>query len=174
MTQLPRVQAAGRGTASRMNPISTLTGIAHDVLKAPFTLAGSALRLGRSVIGKAQHTAQHEPSPPEPEVEITPDRPVNVTEELGLEVPPGEPQPLGEIKQPSGKLVTVFALGADLDVSETTSNTFELEWPKGSGRLREFPEVDRAEWFELDEARRRLTKGQAGFVDLLVEVLATG
>lgn len=93
------------------------------------------------------------------------------TEELGLEVPAGELQPLGEIKQPSGKRVTVFALNTDLDLRDTHSNTFELEWPKGSGQLAEFPEADRAEWFDLDEARRRLTKGQVGFVDLLLVAL---
>lgn len=119
MTQLPRVQAAGRGTASRMNPISTLTGIAHDVLKAPFTLAGSALRLGRSVIGKSQHepqhtAAQHAPSPPEPEVEITPDRPVNVTEELGL-----DPSPVAKPKRPRKQPTKpVTSIDAEADVSD--------------------------------------------------------
>lgn len=93
------------------------------------------------------------------------------TEELGLDVPAGDTQLLGELRQPSGKRVTIFALNADVDVVGTHSNTFELEWPKGSGQLKEFPEVDRAEWFGLDEARRRLTKGQAGFVDLLVAAI---
>lgn len=92
-------------------------------------------------------------------------------EELGLGVPVGKPVLLGELKQPSGKLVIVFAQPGDLDVTNSVSNTFELEWPKGSGQIKEFPEVDRAEWFDLDEARRRLTKGQVGFIDLLDQQL---
>jgi predicted NUDIX family NTP pyrophosphohydrolase len=93
-------------------------------------------------------------------------------EEIGLGVPAGDPVLLGELKQPSGKVVTVFALHADLSLDGTHSNTFELEWPKGSGRIQEFPEVDRAEWFGLDEARHRLTKGQVGFIDQLEALLA--
>jgi predicted NUDIX family NTP pyrophosphohydrolase len=92
-------------------------------------------------------------------------------EELGLGVPDGDPALLGEIKQPSGKIVTVFVQAGDLDLTGTSSNTFELEWPRGSGQLKEFPEVDRAEWFDLDAARQRLTKGQVGFVGLLEQTL---
>jgi predicted NUDIX family NTP pyrophosphohydrolase len=92
-------------------------------------------------------------------------------EELGLGVPAGDPVWLGELKQPSGKIVTVFVLNADLELEGTNSNTFELEWPRGSGRFQEFPEVDRAEWFGLDEARQRLSKGQVGFIDRLEQRL---
>jgi predicted NUDIX family NTP pyrophosphohydrolase len=72
---------------------------------------------------------------------------------------------LGEIHTPSGKLIRVFAAEGDLDAASTTSNTFELEWPRHSGRMQQFPEVDRAEWFDLDEARRRIAPGQLAFID---------
>ena len=62
-------------------------------------------------------------------------------------------------------------MNAELEIAVVSSNTFELEWPKGSGRIQEFPEVDRAEWFDLDEARARLTKGQVGFLGLLRDVV---
>ena len=92
-------------------------------------------------------------------------------EELGLPVPAGVPRELGAIRQPSGKVITAYALGADLDLAGFHSNTFEIEWPKGSGTLAVFPEVDRARWFELAEARTRLLPGQLGFLDLLVDLL---
>ncbi len=66
------------------------------------------------------------------------------TEETGLTVPPGEPVELGEVRQAGGKVVRAWALEADVDVSEITSNTFDLEWPRGSGKTQQFPEVDRA------------------------------
>jgi len=90
-------------------------------------------------------------------------------EEVGLDPPPGEPTPLGERRQPSGKWVTVWALAGDLDVTLATSNTFEMEWPRGSGAVREFPEVDRVEWMPLAVARRKLLKGQVPFLDALKE-----
>jgi predicted NUDIX family NTP pyrophosphohydrolase len=88
-------------------------------------------------------------------------------EELGLKVPAGEPLALGSAKQASGKLVTVWALEADLDVTDIRSNTFELQWPRGSGQIVRFPEVDRAGWFDLDTAAVKLVKGQVVFLDLL-------
>jgi predicted NUDIX family NTP pyrophosphohydrolase len=94
-------------------------------------------------------------------------------EELGLAVPAGELLPLGEVKQAGGKVVTCFALAADLDLKGFVSNEFSMQWPPGSGRQRMFPEVDQAEWFALDEARRRLLAGQLPFLDRLVEALAT-
>jgi predicted NUDIX family NTP pyrophosphohydrolase len=90
-------------------------------------------------------------------------------EELGLPAPPGTAHDLGELRQRSGKLVRVWALEADLDVSEIHSNTFELESPRGSGKLARFPEVDRAEWFEVGPAREKLVSGQVPFVDRLLE-----
>ena len=71
----------------------------------------------------------------------------------------------------SGKVITAWALEGDLDVTSVRSNTFETEWPPRSGRRQEFPEVDRAEWFEPDEARRRLNPAQAIFVDRLDQYL---
>jgi predicted NUDIX family NTP pyrophosphohydrolase len=94
-------------------------------------------------------------------------------EEIG-QAPPeeGEPEWLGELRQPSGKVVSAWAMEGDLDVSEVRSNTFEMEWPPRSGRTQEFPEVDRAGWFGLEEARRRILTGQLGFLDRLEERFA--
>jgi predicted NUDIX family NTP pyrophosphohydrolase len=89
-------------------------------------------------------------------------------EELGLPVPPGPRVDFGPLKQPSGKVVTAFAVRGDLDVTDARSNTFELEWPKGSGRTREFPEVDRVAWFPVAQARTKLLKGQRAFLDQLM------
>jgi predicted NUDIX family NTP pyrophosphohydrolase len=92
----------------------------------------------------------------------------------------GQPPPdhsdaewLGEQRQPSGKVVSVWAIEGDVDVSEVRSNTFEMEWPPRSGRTREFPEVDRADWFDLDQARRKLLRGQVGFLDRISELSET-
>jgi predicted NUDIX family NTP pyrophosphohydrolase len=89
-------------------------------------------------------------------------------EEIGLPVPSGPRIDFGALKQPSGKVVTAFAVRGDLDITEARSNTFELEWPKGSGRMREFPEVDRVGWFPVAQARTKLLKGQRAFLDLLM------
>lgn len=67
-----------------------------------------------------------------------------------------------------GKVVTAFAVGSDLDVTDARSNTFLMEWPKGSGTMREIPEVDRVAWFSVAEARTRLLKGQREFLDRLM------
>lgn len=91
-------------------------------------------------------------------------------EELGLPVPAGDLVDLGTIRQ-SGKIVTAWALRGDLDPGRVVPGTFELEWPKGSGVLREFPEVDRAAWFPLDAARDRIVKAQAAFLDRLADLL---
>jgi len=88
-------------------------------------------------------------------------------EELGSEVPDGPRVDLGEVRQ-SGKVVTAFAVLGDLDVSEIRCNTFELEWPRGSGRLQEFPEVDRAAWLPVAAARLKLLKGQQPLLDRLL------
>ncbi|HXK23809.1 MAG TPA: NUDIX domain-containing protein [Myxococcota bacterium] len=83
----------------------------------------------------------------------------------------GSALPLGLIRQAGGKLVHGFAMQGDADPGRLRSNEFELEWPKGSGRRRTFPEVDRAEWFDLDEARRRLNPAQVAFLERLVAEL---
>ncbi|OCB25926.1 NTP pyrophosphohydrolase [Mycobacterium malmoense] len=90
------------------------------------------------------------------------------SEELGLSVPAGHRLDLGQLKQSGGKVVTAFAVRGNLDVSDARSNTFELEWPKGSGTVREFPEVDRVGWFSVAQARVKLLKGQLGFLDRLM------
>ena len=91
-------------------------------------------------------------------------------EETGFR-PAGPFLPLTQRKQASGKLVDAWATESDWDTSRLVSNTFSMEWPKGSGRVREFPEVDRAEWFEISEAMRRINSAQAGFIDELVKKL---
>jgi predicted NUDIX family NTP pyrophosphohydrolase len=74
-------------------------------------------------------------------------------------------QPLGYVRLSSGKLVYAFAAEGDLDPSLVRSITFELEWPRGSGTIRAFPEVDRAAWFDLHEARRRILPAQSALLD---------
>ena len=91
-------------------------------------------------------------------------------EELGAR-PVGDFLSLTPLKQPSGKLVFAWALRSDLDPSRLKSNTFSIEWPPKSGRQQEFPEVDKAAWFGLETARRKILKGQAPFLDqLLIKV----
>jgi predicted NUDIX family NTP pyrophosphohydrolase len=92
-------------------------------------------------------------------------------EETGI-VPAGEFIPLSARRQSSGKVVHAWAFEADCDPATIVSNTFELEWPPGSGRRQAFPEVDRAAWFPLEEAKRRLVSGQAAFVEELADLLA--
>jgi predicted NUDIX family NTP pyrophosphohydrolase len=96
------------------------------------------------------------------------------TEELGCRPISGPTKflNLGEIVQPSRKLVTAFAVAGDFDPAALTSNMFELEWPPNSGRMQSFPEVDRAAWFAPDEARTKILPGQAPFIDRLLERLA--
>jgi predicted NUDIX family NTP pyrophosphohydrolase len=87
-------------------------------------------------------------------------------EELGVEPPdPAAAIHLGEVRQSNGKVVTAWALPGDVDVSLVRSNTFTMEWPPRSGRVQEFPEVDRAGWFDPVTARRKLIAAQAAFVD---------
>ena len=90
-------------------------------------------------------------------------------EELGAPPPAGPLVELGTAKQSGGKVVTAWAAEGDVDAAAARSNTFTLEWPPRSGVMREFPEADRAEWFEVDEARRRINPAQAVFLDRLLE-----
>ncbi|MFE9438894.1 NUDIX domain-containing protein [Streptomyces sp. NPDC006602] len=90
-------------------------------------------------------------------------------EELGLPPPDGEAVPLGEIRQTGGKVVTAWAVEADLDPAAVTPGTFRMEWPPKSGQIQEFPEVDRVEWFDLDRARAVIVTAQAAFLDRLAE-----
>jgi|SRR5581483_2712877 len=93
-------------------------------------------------------------------------------EELGTAPPDAPVIELGEIRQRAGKLVRAWALAGDLDATAIVSNTFPLEWPPRSGRTIEVPEVDRAEWFTLADARERLIGAQVELLDRLQESLA--
>ncbi|WP_416475712.1 NUDIX domain-containing protein [Streptomyces sp. LKA04] len=90
-------------------------------------------------------------------------------EELGLPPPEGEAVPLGEVRQAGGKVVTVWAVEADLDPAAVVPGTFTMEWPPRSGRTEEFPELDRVAWFPVDRAREVIVKAQAAFLDRLAE-----
>jgi predicted NUDIX family NTP pyrophosphohydrolase len=92
-------------------------------------------------------------------------------EELGTASPPGPRIDLGQITQRSGKRVVAWAVAGDLDVDTVVSNTFELEWPRGSGRSGTYPEIDRAAWFTIDVARRKLIEAQTPFLDRLASAL---
>jgi predicted NUDIX family NTP pyrophosphohydrolase len=97
-------------------------------------------------------------------------------EEVGHAVPteqvPSDFVDLGEVQQASGKYVRAWAVAGDLDPATASSNTFEVEWPPGSGRMQAFPEIDRVAWFAPDDARARIVAAQAALVDRLVEHLA--
>ncbi|MEU1043690.1 MULTISPECIES: NUDIX domain-containing protein [unclassified Streptomyces] len=90
-------------------------------------------------------------------------------EELGLPPPEGEAVPLGEVRQAGGKVVTVWAVQADLDPATVVPGTFRMEWPPRSGRIEEFPELDRVAWFALERAREVIVKAQSAFLDRLAE-----
>ena len=93
-------------------------------------------------------------------------------EETGAKAPDGPLIELGEITQKSGKLVLGWAAEGELDPATAVSNTYELEWPPRSGIVQAFPEIDRVEWFDLDEARRKLKAAQVPFLDRLQTALA--
>jgi predicted NUDIX family NTP pyrophosphohydrolase len=93
-----------------------------------------------------------------------------VKEETGLE-PEGPFQPLGGVKAHHHKLIYAWAVECDCDATTITSNTFELEWPPRSGKQTEFPEVDRADWFDLESARQAIVPAQRRFIDDLAVVV---
>jgi predicted NUDIX family NTP pyrophosphohydrolase len=93
-------------------------------------------------------------------------------EELGSPVPATDFLPLGEVTQAGGKVLTVWAAEGDLDAAAARSNTFPLEWPPRSGRIQEFPEIDRAAWLPVDDARTKLIRGQVPLLDRLIAALA--
>jgi predicted NUDIX family NTP pyrophosphohydrolase len=111
-----------------------------------------------------------------PKGEFTPDEdPLDAArrefvEETGVEMS-GDFLSLVPIRQPGGKTIDAWAVEGDCDPTTIKSNTFAVEWPPRSGHVREFPEVDRAAWFVIDEARERITKGQRGFLDQLHALL---
>ncbi|HEY5958848.1 MAG TPA: NUDIX domain-containing protein [Polyangiaceae bacterium] len=91
-----------------------------------------------------------------------------LTEETGVTCA-GELIPLGELKQPSGKILYAWALEQDWDPTTLRSNLFELEWPPKSGRMKAFPEIDRAMWFAVPSATEKIHQGQVGFLEQLVK-----
>jgi len=91
-------------------------------------------------------------------------------EETGLK-PEGPYLPLGVVRQQSGKVVHAWAVEGDFDPAKLKSSTFELEWPKGSGKMKSFPEVDRVEWLGASEAKARIIAAQADFLDRLSQLL---
>jgi predicted NUDIX family NTP pyrophosphohydrolase len=95
-------------------------------------------------------------------------------EETGHRLDPDRLVALGEVRQRGGKVVTAWAAPGDLDAAAITSNTFTLEWPPRSGAVQEFPEVDRAGWFDPATARRKLLAAQAELVDRLLVALGEG
>ncbi|MDC0772352.1 NUDIX domain-containing protein [Streptomyces sp. HD] len=110
-----------------------------------------------------------------PKGEYEPDEPAwdaarrEFREELGLPPPDGAAVPLGEIRQTGGKIVTAWAIEADLDPAAVVPGTFRMEWPPRSGRTQEFPELDRVEWLAVERAREVVVKAQAAFLDRLAE-----
>lgn len=93
-------------------------------------------------------------------------------EELGVPVPDGDLLDLGVVQQAGGKVVTVWALRGEIDPADVTFGTFEMEWPRGSGRRQAFPELDRVAWFDLASARTKVVVGQRTFLARLVDALA--
>ena len=94
-------------------------------------------------------------------------------EETGFEVR-GDGVPLAPVRQPGGKLISAWAVAGDVDANAIRSNSFSLEWPPHSGRITEYPEVDRAEWFDLLRARTKLLPGQRPFLDQLEQAVTFG
>ncbi|TMK94075.1 MAG: NUDIX domain-containing protein [Actinobacteria bacterium] len=92
-------------------------------------------------------------------------------EETGQQAPDDTMLELGEVRQRGGKTVVAWALAGDLDPAEARSNTFEVEWPPRSGRRREFPEIDRVEWFDLETARRKILLAQVPFLNRLEDAV---
>lgn len=113
-----------------------------------------------------------------PKGEIEPDEELlavglrEFAEETGHRLPDGPRAPLGTIRQKGGKLVHAWAVEGELDPAQARSNTFRMEWPPRSGRVEEFPEIDRVAWFTIEHARIRMKDTQAAFLDRLLEVLA--
>ncbi len=95
-------------------------------------------------------------------------------EEMGVAAPAVGYLKLGTFRQPSGKLITAFAAESDFDPGKIVSNTFDLEWPKGSGVVRSYPEIDNAVWATASVARTKLVGGQVPILDALIQHLGGG
>ena len=113
-------------------------------------------------IPKGEHGADEEPR----DVALR-----EFAEEMGTPAPVTDLVPLGEVRQSGGKRLAAWAAEGDFDAATAVSNTFTLEWPPRSGRLQEFPEIDRAAWMPLDEAREKLVRGQVPLLDRLLDLL---
>jgi predicted NUDIX family NTP pyrophosphohydrolase len=94
-------------------------------------------------------------------------------EELGVPVPPTDLLDLGTVRQSGGKVVTVWAAEGELDLNSLVFGAFTMEWPRGSGRFQEFPEIDRVAWFGLPAAREKVIVAQRAFLDRLADHVAT-
>jgi predicted NUDIX family NTP pyrophosphohydrolase len=92
-------------------------------------------------------------------------------EETGL-VAKGVYQPLRSVRQTGGKVVYAWSVQCNIDTPAVKSNTFSIEWPPGSGKVREFPEIDRAEWFKISLAKRKILKSQLGLLEQLAGLIA--
>lgn len=92
-------------------------------------------------------------------------------EETGMDAK-GKFLDLGELRQPSRKIIHVWAIQLDIDAKNIHSNNFILEWPKGSGMIQQYPEIDRGDWFSLARAREKISPGQIGFLERLNERLS--
>lgn len=88
-------------------------------------------------------------------------------EETGITIIPKNPLPLTPLKQKSGKIIFAWAIETDIHFSEIKSNYFEMEWPKGSGKIKSFPEVDKGAWFSIEEAKEKIVAGQIPFIEEL-------
>lgn len=115
-------------------------------------------------------------SVPKGEYDAGPEEPREVAgrefaEEIGVDAPAGPWLELGEFRMPSGKRLTAYAVEAGADLAFVASNDFELEWPRGSGRMQRFPEIDRAGWFPVDVAATKLVGGQVPILEALRERL---
>jgi predicted NUDIX family NTP pyrophosphohydrolase len=117
--------------------------------------------LGSWSIPKGEYTAEEDP------LEVAKRE---FQEETGFEAS-GEFVPLTSRRQPSGKVIIAWALEGDCDASTIKSNTFSMEWPPRSGKQQEFPEVDRAGWFSIPDAKEKIIKGQSSFIDELTQIL---
>jgi predicted NUDIX family NTP pyrophosphohydrolase len=110
-----------------------------------------------------------EPAPGEDDLEELARR--EFEEETGHPPPDGPMAPLGEVRQSGGKIVHCWAIEGDLDPSQAHSNTFEMAWPPRSGRMQEFPEIDRVVWLDLPTAREKINPAQVAFLDRLEETV---
>lgn len=86
-------------------------------------------------------------------------------EETGISIELKDPVPLTPLKQKSGKIIFAWAMQSDIELREIKSNLFEMEWPKGSGKIQSFAEVDKAAWFTLEEAKTKIVSGQLPFIE---------